>query len=134
MIYLNNEELTDLVKKAGITAQDAQEAADNVKNTSITIVLSTKKVQRVVHNGLVSLKYGCPLQKMALKGLILVSLLPENEESYGIDLGDNLYARWSRDVSNLVGGLSFKLPTELHSSESKVSKPDTSVDDDDGDL
>lgn len=123
MKYLTDNELADALKKAGVTALDAQEAADNIKNTSITILYVTKKVTRTIHNGIVSLKFGCPFQKNALKYLILTNLLPESEEAYGIDLGDGFYAKWSRDTSNLVGGLSFKLPEEIKKSE-KVEKPD----------
>lgn len=129
MKYLTDEQLSELLKKNGVTAADAQEAANGIKNTSITVLYVTKKVTRTIHNGIVSLKYGCPFQKQALKALILTTLLPEEEESYGIDLGDGFYAKWSRDTSNLVGGLSFKLPDEIRKSESKAeSKP--SVDDD----
>lgn len=128
MKYLTDVELTELLKKNGVTAADAQEAADGIKNTSITILYVTKKVTRTVHNGIVSLKFGCPFQKAALKALILTNLLPETEESYGIDLGDGFFAKWSKDTSNLVGGLSFKLPDEIKKS-SKEEKP-TSPDDD----
>lgn len=130
MIYLNDSELTELLKKNGVTASDAQEAASSIKNTSITIIFSTKKCTRTVHNGIVSLKWGCPFQKQALKALILTTLLPQEEEALGVDLGDGFYAKWSRDTSNLVGGLSFKLPDEIAKSE-KV-KPDD--DGDDGEL
>ena len=122
MKYLTDAELTELLKKNGVTAADAQEAANGIKNTSITILYVTKKVTRTVHNGIVSLKYGCPFQKAALKSLILTNLLPEAEEAYGVDLGDGFFAKWSRDTSNLVGGLSFKLPEEIKKSE-KAEKP-----------
>lgn len=127
MKYLTDSELTELLKKNGVTAADAQEAANGIKNTSITILYVTKKVTRTVHNGIVSLKFGCPFQKAALKALILTTLLPEAEEAYGVDLGDGFFAKWSRDTSNLVGGLSFKLPDEIKKSE-KAEKP--SIDDD----
>lgn len=126
MKYLTDSELTELLKKNGVTAADAQEAANGIKNTSITILYVTKKVTRTVHNGIVSLKFGCPFQKAALKALILTTLLPEAEEAYGVDLGDGFFAKWSRDTSNLVGGLSFKLPDEIKKSE-KAEKP--SIDD-----
>lgn len=122
MKYLTDAELADALKKAGITAADAQEAANGIKNTSITVLFASKKVTRTVHNGIVSLKYGCPFQKAALKSLILTNLLPEGEEAYGVDLGDGFYAKWSKDTSNLVGGLSFKLPDEIKK-ESKEEKP-----------
>ena len=125
MKYLTDNELADALKKAGVTAADAQEAANSIKNTSITILYVTKRITRTVHNGIVSLKFGCPFQKSALKSLILTNLLPESEEAYGVDLGDGFFAKWSRDTSNLVGGLSFKLPDEIQkSSEKKVEKPD----------
>lgn len=126
MLYLTDAQLAELCQKNGVTNAAAQEAANAVKNTSITIIYSSKKCTRTVHNGIVSLKYGCPFQKMALKSLILCSLLPQEEESYGIDLGDNFYAKWSRDTNNLVGGLSFKLPDEItkSSKEEKAVKPD----------
>lgn len=129
MKYLTDSELTELLKQNGVTSSDAQEAANGIKNTSITILYVTKKVTRTVHNGLVSLKYGCPFQKAALKALILTTLLPESEDSYGVDLGDGFYAKWSRDTTNLVGGLSFKLPDEIAkpSKEEKAEKP--SIDD-----
>ena len=131
MKYLTDNELADALKKAGRTAADAQEAANSIKNTSITILYVTKRITRTVHNGIVSLKFGCPFQKTALKSLILTNLLPESEEAYGVDLGDGFFAKWSRDTSNLVGGLSFKLPDEIQkSSEKKVEKPD----DDDEEL
>ena len=131
MKYLTDTELADALKKAGVTAADAQEAANNIKNTSITILYVTKKETRTIHNGIVSLKFGCPFQKSALKSLILTNLLPEAEEAYGVDLGDGFFAKWSRDTTNLVGGLSFKLPDEIQkSSEKKVEKPD----DDDEEL
>lgn len=130
MKYLTDTELADALKKAGVTASVAQEAANGIKNTSITILYVTKRTSRTVHNGIVSLKYGCPFQKMALKSLILTNLLPEGEEAYGVDLGDGFFAKWSRDTTNLVGGLSFKLPDEIKKSESKVEKPD----DDDEEL
>lgn len=131
MKYLTDVELADALKKAGVTAADAQEAANNIKNTSITILYVTKKETRTIHNGIVSLKFGCPFQKSALKSLILTNLLPEAEEAYGVDLGDGFFAKWSRDTTNLVGGLSFKLPDEIQkSSEKKVEKPD----DDDEEL
>ena len=131
MKYLTDNELADALKKAGRTAADAQEAANSIKNTSITILYVTKRITRTVHNGIVSLKFGCPFQKTALKSLILTNLLPEGEEAYGVDLGDGFFAKWSRDTSNLVGGLSFKLPDEIQkSSEKKVEKPD----DDDEEL
>ena len=130
MKYLTDNELADALKKAGVTAADAQEAANSIKNTSITILYVTKKVTRTIHNGIVSLKFGCPFQKSALKSLILTNLLPESEEAYGVDLGDGFFAKWSRDTSNLVGGLSFKLPDEIQKSEKKVEKPD----DDDEEL
>ena len=131
MKYLTDTELADALKKAGVTAADAQEAANNIKNTSITILYVTKKETRTIHNGIVSLKFGCAFQKSALKSLILTNLLPEAEEAYGIDLGDGFFAKWSRDTTNLVGGLSFKLPDEIQkSSEKKVEKPD----DDDEEL
>ena len=131
MKYLTDNELADALKKAGVTAADAQEAANGIKNTSITILYVTKKVTRTIHNGIVSLKFGCPFQKSALKSLILTNLLPESEEAYGVDLGDGFFAKWSRDTSNLVGGLSFKLPDEIQkSSEKKAEKPD----DDDEEL
>lgn len=126
MIYLNDQELSELLKKNGITAEMAQEAANSIKNTSISIIFSTKKCTRTVHNGIVSLRYGCPFQKVALKSLILTSLLPQEEEAYGVDLGDNFYAKWSRDSSNLVGGLAFRLPEEVQKSE---KKPSSSEDD-----
>lgn len=132
MKYLTDNELADALKKAGVTASDAQEAANGIKNTSITILFVTKRITRTVHNGIVSLKYGCPFQKAALKSLILTNLLPEGEEAYGVDLGEGFFAKWSRDTSNLVGGLSFKLPDEIKKSESKEEKP--SVDDDDEEL
>ena len=128
MKYLTDEQLSEFLKKNGVTAADAQEAANGIKNTSITILFVTKKVTRTVHNGIVSLKYGCPFQKAALKALILTTLLPESEEAYGVDLGDGFYAKWSRDTSNLVGGLSFKLPDEIKKTQ-KEEKP-TSPDDD----
>lgn len=129
MIYLTDSELAEALKKVGVTAADAQEAASSIRNTSITIIFSTKKVTRTVHNGIVSLKYGCPFQKLALKSLILTTLLPEGEEAYGVDLGDGFYAKWSRDSSNLVGGLSFKLPDEIKkSSEEKTEKPESDDD------
>lgn len=131
MIYLTDAELSELLKKNGVTSAMAQEAANSIRNTSITIIYSSKKVTRTVHNGIVSLKYGCPFQKAALKALILTTLLPEEEEAFGVDLGDGFYAKWSRDTNNLVGGLSFKLPDEIKKSESKEEKP---VDDDDGEL
>ena len=124
MKYLTDNELADALKKAGVTAADAQEAANGIKNTSITVLYVTKKATRTIHNGIVSLKYGCPFQKAALKALILTTLLPEGEEALGVDLGDGFFAKWSRDTSNLVGGLSFKLPDEIKKSESKVEKPD----------
>ena len=130
MKYLTDNELADALKKAGVTAADAQEAANGIKNTSITVLYVTKKATRTIHNGIVSLKYGCPFQKAALKALILTTLLPESEEALGVDLGDGFFAKWSRDTSNLVGGLSFKLPDEIKKSESKVEKPD----DDDEEL
>ena len=130
MKYLTDNELADALKKVGVTAADAQEAANGIKNTSITVLYVTKKVTRTIHNGIVSLKYGCPFQKAALKALILTTLLPEGEEALGVDLGDGFFAKWSRDTSNLVGGLSFKLPDEVKKSESKVEKPD----DDDEEL
>lgn len=131
MKYLTDIELADALKKAGVTSADAQEAANGIKNTSITILYVTKKATRTVHNGIVSLKFGCPFQKSALKSLILTNLLPESEEAYGVDLGDGFFAKWSRDTSNLVGGLSFKLPDEIQkSSEKKAEKPD----DDDEEL
>ena len=130
MKYLTDVELADALKKAGVTAADAQEAANNIKNTSITILYVTKKETRTIHNGIVSLKFGCPFQKSARKSLILTNLLPEAEEAYGVDLGDGFFAKWSRDTTNLVGGLSFKLPDEIQKSSEKVEKPD----DDDEEL
>lgn len=132
MKYLNDAELTDALKKLGVTSEEAQERANGIKNTSISIIYSTKKTTRTVHNGIVSLKFGCPFQKSALKALILTTFLPQEEESIGVDLGDNFYAKWSRDTANLVGGLSFKLPDEIQKS-SKEEKPST-PDDDDNDL
>lgn len=128
MKYLTDLELTEALKKAGVTAADAQEAANSIKNTSITILYVTKKVTRTVHNGIVSLKYGCPFQKAALKSLILTNLLPQEEEAYGVDLGDGFFAKWSKDTSNLVGGLSFKLPDEIKKTQ-KEEKPEPSDDD-----
>ena len=124
MKYLTDNELADALKKAGVTASDAQEAANSIGNTSITILYVNKKLTRTIHNGIVSLKYGCPFQKAALKSLILTNLLPEAEEAYGVDLGDGFFAKWSRDTSNLVGGLNFKLPEEIKKSSEKVEKPD----------
>lgn len=126
MKYLTDSELAELLKQNGVTSSDAQEAANGIKNTSITILYVTKKVTRTVHNGIISLKYACPFQKAALKALILTTLLPEAEEAYGVDLGDGFFAKWSRDTTNLIGGLSFKLPDEIQKSE-KTEKP--SIDD-----
>lgn len=124
MIYLTDKELAELLKKNGVSTADAQEAADSIKNTSITIIWSTKKGTRTIHNGIVSLKFACPFQRLALKALILTSLLPQEEESYGVDLGDGFFAKWSRDTSNLVGGLSFKLPDEIKKSKTEKPSPD----------
>lgn len=132
MKYLTDSELAELLKQNGVTSSDAQEAANGIKNTSITILYVTKKVTRTVHNGLVSLKYGCPFQKAALKALILTNLLPEAEEAYGVDLGDGFFAKWSRDTTNLIGGLSFKLPDEIAKPSKEEKKP--SEDDDEGEL
>lgn len=128
MKYLTDAELTESLKKLGVTSAEAQEKANSIKNTSITIIYSTKKSTRTVHNGIVSLKYGCPFQKAALKALILTTFLPQEEEAIGIDLGDNFYAKWSRDSSNLVGGLMFKLPEDIKKEE-KAEKPSTPDDD-----